>query len=62
MPFSMQVLRCRTQPLPEAATKALFEDLLHGLAACHARGILHRARRPGLCQKCLFPHSAKLRT
>jgi serine/threonine protein kinase len=38
------VLRQRALPLCEAATKALFEDLLRALHACHARSVLHRVR------------------
>jgi len=40
-----QVLRGPALQLPVAAVKALFEDLLRGLGACHARGVLHRVRR-----------------
>jgi serine/threonine protein kinase len=32
------------EPLPEAAILVLFSDLLHGLAACHAAGVIHLVR------------------
>eukprot|EP00899_Mesostigma_viride_P027800 jgi/Mesvir1/8204/Mv12496-RA.1 len=38
--------RCQGRRLPEAAVKGLFQQLLQGVAACHAAGIMHRDLKP----------------
>ena len=41
---ALQTTRPRLEPLPEAAIRVLFADLLHALAACHEAGVVHLAR------------------
>ena len=54
----LQALSGLATPLPVAAVKALFEDLLRGLDACHARGVLHRVRRQRMRGHALMLSSA----
>ena len=41
---ALQATRPRLEPLPEAAIRVLFADLLHALAACHEAGVVHLVR------------------